>query len=225
MVHFSRDFLLSQFQLLSLWRSQSRWPLSDCSRSKLCKKRGSSPWGQIKTLMQNLHWELSGKFRLWHKEQSAPLSSDALVNFYSRFHQRNRNIFLKNLITFLTSKVMFLSFFFSHRKKDNVSMSVRTLCYNPKDMLDSIMLANYSSKECLMTPQPSEDGLLFICGCIGDHECNDRLIFDKGANGIAWKVVHSNEYFITIKTCFSVKTFCFDIQNHGSIPEHTELPM
>ncbi|ROL50451.1 TGF-beta receptor type-2, partial [Anabarilius grahami] len=70
-------------------------------------------------------------------------------------------------------------------KKDNVSMSVRTLCYNPKDMLENIMLANYSSKECLMTPQPSEDGLLFICGCIGDHECNDRLIFDKGANGFS----------------------------------------
>ncbi|XP_067300419.1 TGF-beta receptor type-2 [Pseudorasbora parva] len=70
-------------------------------------------------------------------------------------------------------------------KKDNVSMSVRTLCYNPKDMLENIMLANYSSKECLMTPQPSEDGLLFICGCIGDHECNDRLVFDKGANGFS----------------------------------------
>ncbi|KAK2904810.1 hypothetical protein Q8A67_006609 [Cirrhinus molitorella] len=70
-------------------------------------------------------------------------------------------------------------------KKDNVSVSVRTLCYNPQDMLENIMLANYSSKECLMTPQPSEDGLLFICGCIGDHECNDRLIFDKGANGFS----------------------------------------
>uniref|UniRef100_A0A672N0H9 TGF-beta receptor type-2 n=1 Tax=Sinocyclocheilus grahami TaxID=75366 RepID=A0A672N0H9_SINGR len=68
-------------------------------------------------------------------------------------------------------------------KKDNVSVSVRTLCYNPQDMLENIMLANYSSKECLMTPQHSEDGLLFICGCIGDHECNDRLIFDKGVNG------------------------------------------
>ncbi|XP_026127271.1 TGF-beta receptor type-2-like [Carassius auratus] len=70
-------------------------------------------------------------------------------------------------------------------KKDNVSVSVRTLCYNPQDMLENIMLTNYSSKECLMTPQPSEDGLLFICGCIGDHECNDRLIFDKGANGFS----------------------------------------
>ncbi|XP_016142179.1 TGF-beta receptor type-2-like isoform X1 [Sinocyclocheilus grahami] len=70
-------------------------------------------------------------------------------------------------------------------KKDNVSVSVRTLCYNPQDMLENIMLANYSSKECLMTPQHSEDGLLFICGCIGDHECNDRLIFDKGVNGFS----------------------------------------
>uniref|UniRef100_A0A671KK06 TGF-beta receptor type-2 n=1 Tax=Sinocyclocheilus anshuiensis TaxID=1608454 RepID=A0A671KK06_9TELE len=70
-------------------------------------------------------------------------------------------------------------------KKDNVSVSVRTLCYNPQDMLENIMLANYSSKECLMAPQHSEDGLLFICGCIGDHECNDRLIFDKGVNGFS----------------------------------------
>lgn len=70
-------------------------------------------------------------------------------------------------------------------KKDNVSMSVRTLCYNPQDMLGNIMLANYSSKECLMSPHPSEDGLLFICSCVGDHECNDRLVFDKGLNGFS----------------------------------------
>ncbi|XP_052003840.1 TGF-beta receptor type-2 [Xyrauchen texanus] len=70
-------------------------------------------------------------------------------------------------------------------KKDNVSVNVQTLCYNPQNMLENILLANYSSKECLMTPQPSEDGLLFICGCIGDHECNDKLIFDKGANGFS----------------------------------------
>ncbi|TRZ03726.1 hypothetical protein DNTS_009731 [Danionella cerebrum] len=70
-------------------------------------------------------------------------------------------------------------------RKDNVSVSVRTLCYNPKDMLENIMLANYSSKECLMSPRPSEDGLLYICACVGDHECNDRLVFDKGPNGFS----------------------------------------
>lgn len=66
-----------------------------------------------------------------------------------------------------------------------MSVSVRTLCYNPQDMLENIMLTNYSSKECSMTPQHSEDGLLFICSCIGDHECNDRLVFEKGANGVS----------------------------------------
>uniref|UniRef100_A0A671KMJ2 TGF-beta receptor type-2 n=1 Tax=Sinocyclocheilus anshuiensis TaxID=1608454 RepID=A0A671KMJ2_9TELE len=99
-------------------------------------------------------------------------------------------ISLKNRVTFLTTEGFFLSlFFFPHRKKDNVSVSVRTLCYNPQDMLENIMLANYSSKECLMAPQHSEDGLLFICGCIGDHECNDRLIFDKGVNVVVISLV------------------------------------
>lgn len=45
------------------------------------------------------------------------------------------------------------------------------------------MLANYSTTECLMTPQPSDDGLMYICACIEDQECNDQLIFDKGPNG------------------------------------------
>uniref|UniRef100_A0A673HQK5 Serine/threonine-protein kinase receptor n=1 Tax=Sinocyclocheilus rhinocerous TaxID=307959 RepID=A0A673HQK5_9TELE len=76
-------------------------------------------------------------------------------------------------------------------KKDNVSVSVRTLCYNPQDMLENIMLTNYSSKECLMTPQHSEDGLLFICGCVGDLECNDRLVFEKGSKDVIPVVVIS----------------------------------
>uniref|UniRef100_A0A671T6I8 TGF-beta receptor type-2 n=1 Tax=Sinocyclocheilus anshuiensis TaxID=1608454 RepID=A0A671T6I8_9TELE len=76
-------------------------------------------------------------------------------------------------------------------KKDNVSVSVRTLCYNPQDMLENIMLTNYSSKECLMTPQHSEDGLFFICGCVGDLECNDRLVFEKGSKDVIPVVVIS----------------------------------
>ena len=70
-----------------------------------------------------------------------------------------------------------------HRRKDNETVSVRTLCHHPQQALDNIVLANYSSTECTMLPQPSEDGLLFVCGCVGDHECNDKLIFDKGAHG------------------------------------------
>ncbi|XP_056611580.1 TGF-beta receptor type-2 isoform X1 [Triplophysa dalaica] len=68
-------------------------------------------------------------------------------------------------------------------RKDNASVSVRTMCYNPQNPLENIILANYSTTECLMTPQPSDDGLMYICACIGDQECNDQLIFDKGPNG------------------------------------------
>ncbi|XP_024263294.1 TGF-beta receptor type-2 [Oncorhynchus tshawytscha] len=67
-------------------------------------------------------------------------------------------------------------------RKDNESMSVKTLCHQPQQPLENIMLSNYSSNECVMAPQPSEDGVLFVCGCLGEHECNDKLIFDKGSN-------------------------------------------
>ncbi|XP_010903242.2 TGF-beta receptor type-2 [Esox lucius] len=70
-------------------------------------------------------------------------------------------------------------------RKDNESMSVKTLCHQPQQPLENIVLSNYSSKECVMTPQPSEDGVLFVCGCLGEHDCNDKLIFDKGSNGFS----------------------------------------
>lgn len=34
-----------------------------------------------------------------------------------------------------------------------------------------------------MTSQPAEDATVMVCGCRGEHECNDKLIFDQGANG------------------------------------------
>ncbi|XP_024245386.1 TGF-beta receptor type-2 isoform X2 [Oncorhynchus tshawytscha] len=70
-------------------------------------------------------------------------------------------------------------------RKDNQSTSVKTLCHQPQQPLENIMLSNYSSNECVMTPHPSEDGVLFVCGCLGEHECNDKLIFDKGSNGFS----------------------------------------
>ncbi|XP_038869978.1 TGF-beta receptor type-2-like [Salvelinus namaycush] len=70
-------------------------------------------------------------------------------------------------------------------RKDNQSTSVKTLCHQPKQPLENIMLSNYSSNECVMAPHPSEDGVLFVCGCLGEHECNDKLIFDKGSNGFS----------------------------------------
>ncbi|KAL7865460.1 hypothetical protein SRHO_G00107070 [Serrasalmus rhombeus] len=70
-------------------------------------------------------------------------------------------------------------------KKENESVSVRTLCHNPQHALENMVLSNDSSTECLMTPLPSENGMLFLCSCIREHDCNDRLIFDKGPHGFS----------------------------------------
>lgn len=68
-------------------------------------------------------------------------------------------------------------------KKQNESVSVQTLCHNPQHALENILLSNDSSTECVMAPLSSENGMMFLCSCIREHDCNDKLIFEKGANG------------------------------------------
>lgn len=69
------------------------------------------------------------------------------------------------------------------RKQDNVSVSVRTLCHHPQMPIERVLISNYSTTQCVMVPQPSEEGNTYICGCTSEQECNDMLIFDKGSNG------------------------------------------
>ncbi|XP_074514097.1 TGF-beta receptor type-2 [Sebastes fasciatus] len=67
-------------------------------------------------------------------------------------------------------------------------MTVNTTCHNPTLPLDGVdagLLLNFTSRECHMVPQPTDDGAMMVCGCHGEHECNDKLIFDKGANGFS----------------------------------------
>lgn len=77
-------------------------------------------------------------------------------------------------------------FLCSSRRKTNDTMTVHTMCHNPTLPLEGVdprLLLNFTSRECHMVPQPAEDGAMMVCGCQGEHECNDKLIFDKGANG------------------------------------------
>lgn len=74
----------------------------------------------------------------------------------------------------------------SPRRKNNDTMTVHTMCHNPTLPLEGVdpeLLLNFTTAECHMVPQPAEDGDLMVCGCDGEQECNDKLIFDKGANG------------------------------------------
>lgn len=73
-------------------------------------------------------------------------------------------------------------------RKNNDTMTVHTMCHNPTLPLEGVdpgLLLNFTSRECHMIPQPAEDGAMMVCGCQGEHECNDKLIFDKGANGFS----------------------------------------
>lgn len=72
------------------------------------------------------------------------------------------------------------------RRKTNETMTVQTMCHNPilpLEGVDPALLLNFTSRECHMSSQPTEEGAMMVCGCQGEHECNDKLIFDKGANG------------------------------------------
>ncbi|XP_078118876.1 TGF-beta receptor type-2 [Sander vitreus] len=73
-------------------------------------------------------------------------------------------------------------------RKNNNTMTVHTMCHNPALPLEGVdprLLLNFTSRECHMVPQPAEDGAMMVCGCHGEHECNDKLIFDKGAHGFS----------------------------------------
>ncbi|CAG13298.1 unnamed protein product, partial [Tetraodon nigroviridis] len=74
------------------------------------------------------------------------------------------------------------------RRKTNETTTVHTTCHNPALPLEGIspaLLLNFTSRECHMTSQPAEGATLMVCGCRGEHECNDKLIFDQGANGFS----------------------------------------
>ncbi|GAA6226801.1 TGF-beta receptor type-2-like [Lates japonicus] len=71
-------------------------------------------------------------------------------------------------------------------RKTNDTMTVQTMCQNPALPLEGVdpgLLLNFTSRECHMVPQPAEDGSMMVCGCHAEHECNDKLIFNKRANG------------------------------------------
>ncbi|XP_051815417.1 TGF-beta receptor type-2 [Acanthochromis polyacanthus] len=73
-------------------------------------------------------------------------------------------------------------------RKTNDTMTVHTMCHHPSLPLEGVdpgLLLNFTTRECHMVQQPAEEGAMMVCGCHGEHECNDKLIFEKGANGFS----------------------------------------
>ncbi|KAM8934063.1 TGF-beta receptor type-2-like [Pelodytes ibericus] len=76
-------------------------------------------------------------------------------------------------------------------KQDNDSLTVSSLCHNPLQPLENIMVPNYNSTQCIMSDISSPSGRLYVCGCVEEQECNDRLIFYNPNYG--YSVLHSRE--------------------------------
>ncbi|OWK63174.1 TGF-beta receptor type-2 [Lonchura striata] len=68
-------------------------------------------------------------------------------------------------------------------RQDNESIRISTLCHNPHRPIENLMVPNYNTSRCIMSHQPSEDGIIYICGCVDEQECNDKLIFENHTNG------------------------------------------
>ncbi|XP_061465007.1 TGF-beta receptor type-2-like isoform X3 [Rhineura floridana] len=68
-------------------------------------------------------------------------------------------------------------------KQDNESIRVSTLCHNPQLPVENVMVPKYNTSHCIMVRQHNEDGIFYICGCVNEQECNDKLIFENHTNG------------------------------------------
>ncbi|XP_062974723.1 TGF-beta receptor type-2-like [Elgaria multicarinata webbii] len=68
-------------------------------------------------------------------------------------------------------------------KQDNESIRVSTLCHNPQLPVENVMVPKYNTSQCVMVRQHNEDGVFYICGCVNEQECNDKLIFENHTNG------------------------------------------
>nr|XP_033802635.1 TGF-beta receptor type-2-like isoform X2 [Geotrypetes seraphini] len=68
-------------------------------------------------------------------------------------------------------------------KQTNDSVRLSTMCHQPQLPVENMMVLNYNTSRCVMTLQPSVEGLAYICGCVDDQECNDKLFFESHING------------------------------------------
>ncbi|XP_053545763.1 TGF-beta receptor type-2-like [Bombina bombina] len=76
-------------------------------------------------------------------------------------------------------------------KQDNYSVKVSSLCHHPQLLVESIQVTSFNSSMCLMKAVPSETFQLYVCGCIHEPECNDKLIFHNQTN--EYSILQSRE--------------------------------
>ncbi|XP_020669283.3 TGF-beta receptor type-2 isoform X1 [Pogona vitticeps] len=68
-------------------------------------------------------------------------------------------------------------------KQENESIRVTTLCHNPSLPVENVMVPKYNTSQCVMVRQQYDNAIFYICGCVHEQECNDKLIFENHTNG------------------------------------------
>ncbi|XP_059822342.1 TGF-beta receptor type-2 isoform X1 [Hypanus sabinus] len=76
-------------------------------------------------------------------------------------------------------------------RKNNESTSVQTMCHYPHLPVEDIIITTYNTTVCIMTEQPVGKGIVYVCGCTNEQECNDKLIFEAELND--YPIPQSNE--------------------------------
>ena len=62
------------------------------------------------------------------------------------------------------------------RRKTEGNMTMDTVCHNPAQRLNGLMLDDYNSSRCEMRERKGMGSIFFICSCSMD-ECNDSVVF------------------------------------------------
>ncbi|XP_074539599.1 TGF-beta receptor type-2 [Halichoeres trimaculatus] len=62
-------------------------------------------------------------------------------------------------------------------RKNETGFSIETLCHDPSKSLYGVMLDDYNSTTCVMKEKNTTSGMVHMCSCSNEEECNDELFF------------------------------------------------
>ncbi|XP_044149824.1 TGF-beta receptor type-2 [Bufo gargarizans] len=69
-------------------------------------------------------------------------------------------------------------------RSNGTSATEETLCHDPTQPIYGYMLDDYNNKNCIMKEKKTSEGIMFMCSCSYEEECN--LIFLWDEENVAW---------------------------------------
>lgn len=110
-------------------------------------------------------------------------------------------------------------------RKNEQNNTVETLCHTPDKPLYGILLMDYNNTQCDMKAQKSDSGLVYMCSCSMNDECNNNLLFptklpagapdNEIVSVILMSLLPPLVVAIMIVSCF----YCYRIYRHRKLTE------